>query len=62
MHPPAGRLQIGDQVTTRDGRKGRLVGEELIATNGAWKYTVAFDGGGSGEHLDYELRRLEPAA
>lgn len=62
MHPPAGRLQIGDQVTTRDGRQGRIVGEELIATNGAWKYTLALDDGGSAQHLDYELRRREPAA
>ena len=62
MHPPAGRLEIGDHVTTREGRHGRVVGEELIATNGAWKYTIALDDGGTAQHLDYELRRREPAA
>ena len=63
MHPPAGRLKIDDQVTTTPGgRHGRIVCEQLIATNGAWKYTVAFDDGGTGQHLDYELRRREPGA
>ena len=59
MKPPAGRIRIGDQVELPDGGRGRVVGERLIASNGAWKYTVALDGGGTREQLDYELRRLE---
>jgi hypothetical protein len=62
MHPPAGRLTIGDTVDVPGGRRGRVVGEELIATNGAWKYTIALDDGGTAQHLDYELRRREPAS
>lgn len=62
MQPPAGRLTIGDLVDTPGGRRGRIVGEQLIATNGAWKYTIALDDGGTAQHLDYELHRREPAA
>lgn len=61
MKPPAGRLQIGDQVEVPGGRRGRVVDERLIATNGAWAYTVALDAGGTVEHLDFELRRLAAA-
>jgi hypothetical protein len=39
------------------GRQGRVVGERLIASNGAWRYTVALDEGGTVEHFDYELKR-----
>ena len=56
MQPPAGRLQIGDRVTLPDGRRGTVVAETLLATNGACRYTVALDGGGTAEHLDFELR------
>ncbi|HYV57188.1 MAG TPA: hypothetical protein VE911_06580 [Candidatus Nitrosopolaris sp.] len=57
MQPPAGRITIGEQVEVPGGRRGRVVAERLIATNGAWSYTVALDDGGSAEHLDFELRR-----
>jgi hypothetical protein len=48
-------------VQVPGGRRGRVVGERLIASNGAWSYTVALDDGGTVEHLDYELRRVEGA-
>ena len=57
MQPPAGRITIGEQVTAPAGRRGRVVGERLIASNGAWAYTVVLEDGGTVEHLDYELRR-----
>jgi hypothetical protein len=56
MQPPAGRIAIGDHVLTPDGRRGRVIGERLIASNGAWKYTLALDDGGTAEHLDFELK------
>jgi hypothetical protein len=59
MRPPAGRIAVGDRVQVPGGRPGRVVGERLIASNGAWSYTVAVDDGGTSEHLDFELRRLE---
>jgi hypothetical protein len=55
MQPPAGRLKIGDRVTLPGGRRGTVVAETLFATNGACRYTVALDGGGTAEHLDFEL-------
>ena len=58
MQPPAGRIVIGEQVTVPGGRRGRVVGEHLIASNGAWRYTVVLEDGGTVEHLDYELRRI----
>ena len=61
MRPPAGRIAIGDRVQLPGGRRGRVVGERLIATNGAWSYTIALEDGGTTEHLDYELKRLETA-
>jgi len=60
MQPPAGRVQIGDRVQVPGGRRGRVVGERLIASNGAWAYAVALEDGGTVEHLDYELRRADP--
>jgi len=59
VQPPAGRLAIGDAVQLPDGRRGRLVAERLVASNGAWVYTVALDGGGSIDQFDFELRRVE---
>ena len=56
MNPPAGRLRIGDLVVVPGGRRGRVVGERLIATNGAWSYTVALEDGGTVEHFDFELK------
>jgi hypothetical protein len=60
LNPPAGRLTIGDRVEVGGGRCGRVVGERLIQSNGAWLYTVALDDGGSVERLDYELARVAP--
>jgi hypothetical protein len=56
MQPPAGRLQVGDRVTLPGGRHGTVVAETLVATHGACRYTIALDGGGTAEHLDFELR------
>jgi hypothetical protein len=57
MNPPAGRIQVGDQVTVPGGRRGRVAGERLIQSNGAWSYTVTLEDGGTVEHLDYELKK-----
>ena len=59
MQPPAGRITIGQRVEVPGGRRGRVVAERLIATNGAWFYTIALDDGGNAEHLDFELRRVD---
>jgi len=56
MHPPAGRVKVGDRVLLPGGRTGTVVGEALMASNGACRYTIALDGGGTAEHLDFELR------
>ena len=58
MQPPAGRLAIGDRVEAPGGRRGRVVAGQLIATNGAWRYTVALDDGASVDYLDFELKCL----
>jgi hypothetical protein len=58
VNPPAGRIHVGDRVTVPGGRQGQVVGERLIASNGACKYTVALEEGGTVEHLDFELRPL----
>jgi hypothetical protein len=60
MKPPAGRIRVGDRVAVPGGALGRAVRERLVPTNGAWYYTVALDGGGTREHPDYELRRVDP--
>ncbi len=62
MRPPAGRLQIEERVTVPDGRRGQVVGERLIASNGAWQYTVALEDGSMAEFLDYELHRVAGGA
>ena len=59
MEPPAGRIAVGDRVEVPGGRRGQVVGERLIASNGAWRYTVRLDDGGSIEPFDFELRRVE---
>jgi hypothetical protein len=56
MHPPAGRIAVGDRVELPGGQRGRVVGERLVASNGAWLYTIALEDGGTRELLDYELR------
>jgi hypothetical protein len=61
MRPPAGRIAIGDRVQVPGGRRGRVVAERLIATNGAWCYTIALEKGGTVEHFDFELARVEAA-
>lgn len=59
MEPPAGRIAVGDFVSLRDGRRGRVVAERLIASNGAWRYGVALDDGGTAELFDFELTKLD---
>ena len=59
MRPPAGRISIGDRVEVPGVGSGRVVGERLVASNGAWFYTVALDTGSTLERPDYELRRLD---
>jgi Zn-dependent membrane protease YugP len=61
MRPPAGRIAVGDRVEVPGGRTGRVVAERLIASNGAWTYTIAIEQGGTVEHFDFELKRLEAA-
>jgi hypothetical protein len=61
VKPPEGRIHVGDRVAVPAGRQGQVVGERIIATNGACKYTVALDDGGTVEHLDFELQKLVAA-
>jgi hypothetical protein len=58
MNPPAGRIQLGDRVTLPDGHAGRVVGERLVVSNGAWRYRVELDGGVAVERYDYELTKI----
>jgi hypothetical protein len=57
MHPPAGRVKIGDRVTLPSGQHGTVIAETLFGTNGACRYAVTLDDGGTAELLDFELRR-----
>jgi hypothetical protein len=57
MKPPEGRIVVGEAVIVPGGRVARVVGERLIATNGAWRYTVALEEGGTAEFFDFELNR-----
>ena len=50
---------IDDRVQVPGGRQGRVVGERLIASNGAWRYAVALEDGSTVEHFDFELKRVE---
>ena len=59
MKPPAGRLRIGDRVEVPQEGRGRVVGERLVAPNGAWFYIVTLDGGATVERPDFELRGLD---
>jgi hypothetical protein len=61
MNPPAGRIQIDDRVGVPGGRRGRVVSERLMVSNGAWLYVVALEDGGTVEHYDFELKRIEAA-
>ena len=44
-------------MSVRDGRRGRVVTERLIATNGACGYSVTLDDGGTVELFDFELKK-----
>ena len=44
-------------MSVRDGRRGRVVTERLIATNGACRYSVTLDDGGTVELFDFELKK-----
>lgn len=61
MKPPAGRIAIGDRVIVPGGRRGRVTGERLIGPNGAWRYAVTLEDGGSAEYFDFELNRAGAA-
>lgn len=56
MHPPAGRVKVGDRVSVPGGRSGRVTAETVFGTNGASRYTVQLDDGDTAELLDFELR------
>jgi hypothetical protein len=56
MHPPAGRVKVGDRVTVPSGQPGTVVAECVFGTNGASRYTVDLDDGSTAELLDFELR------
>jgi hypothetical protein len=58
VKPPEGRVHVGDRVVVPGGRRGHVVRERLIASNGACMYTVSLEGGGSVEHHDFELQVL----
>jgi hypothetical protein len=47
---------VGDRVTV-GGRAGRVVQEQLTVSNGAWRYVVELDGGGTVAALDYEIAK-----
>jgi hypothetical protein len=61
MHPPAGRVKVGDRVVAPGNRQGDVMSERQIATNGAWVYVVRFADGSSREHHDFELRPASAA-
>jgi hypothetical protein len=61
MKPPEGRIAVGDRVIVPGGQRGQVVGERLLATNGAWRYVVTLEGGGTAEYFDFELNRAAPA-
>ena len=60
MRPPEGRIHVGERVQVPGGKTGRVVAERLLQSNGSWHYRVELDGGGSVEHLDFELKALAP--
>lgn len=61
MKAPEGRIATGDRVIVPGGRHGQVVGERLIATNGAWRYVVALEDGGTAEYFDFELNQAGSA-
>ena len=48
---------MGDRVTVPGGRAGTVVTERLTQSNGAWRYRVELDGGGTVELFDFELKK-----
>jgi len=60
MHPPAGRIRIGDRVIASGNRPGEVVGERAIPSNGAWAYVVRFADGSTRELYDFEVRGPSP--
>jgi len=56
MHPPAGRVKVGDRVTVPSGQPSTVVAETLFGTNGACRYTIELADGSTAELLDFELR------
>ena len=62
MNPPEGRIVVGAQVELPGGRRGRVVAERLIASNGAWVYTVALDEGGTDNVTIIVGRTLRPGS
>ena len=58
MKPPEGRIEIGETVLAPGDRRGRVTAEHQLVSNGAWRYVVTLDGGGTVEHFDYELRKV----
>jgi hypothetical protein len=61
VRPPAGRIAVGDRVEAPGGRRGRVVAERHIVSNGAWRYTIALEEGGTIEHFDFELKHVDAA-
>ena len=61
MKPPEGRVHVGDRVAVPGGRRGQVSASASSRSNGACKYTVALDDGGTVEHLDFELKLLADA-
>lgn len=58
MNPPEGRIVVGETVLAPGGRRGRVVTEQLIPSNGACRYRVTLDDGTTVEHFDYELQKV----
>ena len=58
MKPPQGRIKVGWRVRTADGRRGEVLAERLVVSNGAWYYVVVFDDGTRQEIADYALWHL----
>lgn len=56
MQPPAGRISVGARVVAPGDRRGDVVGERPIPSNGAWAYVIRFADGSTEERYDFELR------
>jgi len=58
MKPPEGRIHVGETVVAPGDRRGRVTAEHQFVSNGAWRYVVQLESGGTVEHFDYELRKV----